>query len=410
MSEKLENSFDEEDEDFVVAKSQKRKKPKVAGEWTESNVRSFIQAVELRRCLWDFACDDHKNGVKRASAWQSISDEFENRFTPAVLKAKWNVIKSTYTKTKAKFQSCKSGQAASDKKLPHWGFWQDMQFIYENELTNNTKSESNFTFEKFVENIIEDESNSQSILSSVSQHSTSTSATATTTSSTATTTSANVRQNRKKRNELPTPAQPQSIGEEMLSRAVDVLAKNDDEWDIFGAYIASQMRKINGTNGRSAAKLQRTINNAIMDALDDLHTGPMLISSTTLTGKDKWQIVSDPNLPPGTMQVVGIDQFLSANNNVRIEDAEIEFTDGDEMQNMGSSTVNSSIAGPSDTAVSNEVDLVNNNNSISIAETSDSTVNNDIHLVSDSAEVEHNKNVVQIKKRTRCSRRLTTIK
>lgn len=337
MSENLEHSFDEEDdgedEEFVVAKSQKRKKPKVAGEWAESDVRSLIQAVELRRCLWDFACDEHKNGVKRANAWQSMSVDFENRFTPAVLKAKWNVIKSTYTKTKAKFQSCKSGQAASDKKLPHWGYWQDMQFIYENELINNTKAESNFTFEKFVENIIEDESNSQSILSSVSQHSTFTSATATTSSG-------NARQHRKKCNELPTPAQPKSVGEEVLSRAVDVLAKNDDEWDIFGAYIASQMRKINGTNSRSAAKVQRTINNAVMDALDDLHTGPTLISSTTLTGKDKWQIVSDPNLPPGTMHVVGIDQFLSANNDVRIEDAEIEFTDGDEMQNMGSSTVN----------------------------------------------------------------------
>lgn len=305
---------EDDGDEFIVAKTQARKKPKVDGNWSDDDVRSFIQAVEVRRALWDFGCDDYKNNVKRVNAWQSISEEFQHRFTPAVLKAKWNAIKSTYSKTKAKFQSCKSGQATNEKNLPHWSYWKDMLFIYENELANNTKSESNF--EKFVDDIIIEEQ-SQPI---------------------ATVTSAVAKQNNKRRKVLSTtPVQSQQfpISEEHVSRAVDALGKIDDEWDVFGAYIASQMRKINQQNHRLAVKLQRTINNATMDALDELDAGPSILSSTVLSNQDKWQIVSNPNLPPGAMQMIPIGQF-SRENNVEISDADIVFTD--ELQSVAAST------------------------------------------------------------------------
>lgn len=147
-----------------VKSSQRRKKEKVAGYWPVEDVRKLIRAVESRCCIWDFACEDHKNSTVRSSAWQSISDHFENRFTAAVLKAKWNIIKSTYSKIKTKFLSRGSTEATVEKKIPDWMYWKDMLFIYEYELVNGTKSESNFSLNEFVDNIIEYESSSQSIL------------------------------------------------------------------------------------------------------------------------------------------------------------------------------------------------------------------------------------------------------
>lgn len=294
------SSTEDDERDSLPKSSQRRKKPKVEGDWTETDVRSLIQAIKLRGCIWDSACVDHNNGIKRSSAWQSISDEFNNRFTPSMLKAKWNVIKTTYSKNKSKFFSWKSAQVTNENKLPSWIYWKDMLFIYEHDMGNGSKSVSNSSFD--VDNIIEDESSLQSIPLSRSP-----------TAVVAVTETTDVKQNNKKRKILPTtPAQSQQYSfdsEGNLSRAVDVSNIDNDEWDIFGIYMATQMRKINDQNRRIATQVQRTINNVTLDALDKLYAGPSLISSTIPSVQGKYQIQMVPMVPNLQIASANEDEF-----------------------------------------------------------------------------------------------------
>lgn len=87
------------------------------------------------------------------------------------------------------------------------------------------------------------------------------------------------------------------------------------------------MRKINYQNNRFAAQVQRTIINTTMDALDELYSGPSLISSTILSSQEKYQIVKDPSLPPGMVQVVPNQPIMSANN-VQLDNSDIAFSNG----------------------------------------------------------------------------------
>lgn len=230
----------------VVQRPKRKGKPKVKDKWTTDDVRSLIHAVEKFPCIWDYASADHKILNKRYQAWRYINKKLGKRYGAVQCKAKWNSVKITFNKNKLKTQ-CQGAKPHT----PHWEFWADMQFIFENESTNHTISESNVDFD------LETDS------STAASTSRSTGATGTSVA------------NGEHRIELPTAQRPAPIVDTAVKRAVDVLdAAGDDEWQIFGNYLASQLRRFNKCNPRIANRIHRAVSRCILDGLEELDAPP----------------------------------------------------------------------------------------------------------------------------------------
>lgn len=265
-------SLDDADSEFSlnqpapkITKSgkQSRPKPKVSHKWGNDEIHKFISIVQDHECIWNFSLKEHKNLNQRESAWQIIDDEMGG-LGIAELKAKWTSVSTTYRSVKAKMSAQKSGQGA--KTPVHWEFWSDMQFMNKNESANNTVSESNLDFATFAASemgsILEDEnaSNSSIIPSSAST-------TVSMPTSLAAAGSGVAQRKRKASTPSPSPL-PFANKEQLIKRAIAVLEKKDedDEWQKFGDYMASELRKMAITHSETANQTKRKLARGLLDA------------------------------------------------------------------------------------------------------------------------------------------------
>lgn len=103
----------------------KRSRAKVSTEWTEAQINKLICCVEAEPCLWNAAEKSYSNNIKRQAAWNSITDQLENKFTCAELNGKWSNLRIQYRSCHAKKPKSGSGADAVVK----WKYYTAMSFV-----------------------------------------------------------------------------------------------------------------------------------------------------------------------------------------------------------------------------------------------------------------------------------------
>lgn len=237
--------FDETEEELStpVSKS-KRKKPKVATEWTDEDTFKLISCVEVHEQLWNA---QYRNKTERTSIWQTISQvDFENRFNEHDLLAKWTNIRIQFRGYAAKAKKTKSGQGSSSATL--WKFFSAMQFIDEAEEDQSSHCESNLSFTPT------ESSNDIGDLDSVSTVGASTSrAKSTTVASTASSSSA------------------AHMVADSMKEAVNMLKKrqldSDDKNAAFAKYLWTELRSM---SEQDAAYIRNKLTRKFLDCVDEL--------------------------------------------------------------------------------------------------------------------------------------------
>lgn len=121
------------------------------------------------------------------------------------------------------------------------------------------------------------------------------------------------RRNRK----LISPAQSESVSSiatTPLQRALQTLEQPSDELETFGNFVAGEMRQLSNLDGAIAGRLKRQIvTKLVMNAFDDYEDAtssavvqlPQSTPTVQLQPNNlvQWQIIEDPSLSKGTMQL-----------------------------------------------------------------------------------------------------------
>lgn len=178
-------------------------------------------------------------------------------------------------------EQTKSGQATDIKE--RWAYWDDMNFLTQKDAVTNTISTSNFDFP----NRFDEDNNS--IFSD-----------ATTTSFPSTIASGSGIAERKRKSQSARSSVTSTEGNSTaVQRAINTLSNlensSDDEWTIMGNYLASLARTVAKTNSAAADRLNRKLTRIALDLMDEC-------DQASIT----YQIVQDPSMPPGTVQLVTV--------------------------------------------------------------------------------------------------------
>lgn len=277
QTEDEENNSSQMNSSGAVKKTERRKKkPKQEEIWSTEDTHLLIHSVEVHPSIWNFACEEYRLLNKREQAWDAIRELFRSNHSTGGCKIKWCNLKISYNKVKNKILKSKSGQGAKSN-LPHWEFWSDMQFVVSNESANNTITESNLDFQTFDES-----ANAASVA--------------------ATGTGVAVR----KRKPQTTP-----LVDKTMKRAMDVLnSEEDDEWQILGNYLASQLRRIYAENLRIANRIHRSVSKSILEGLEELDALSPQWSSMDLETTPISFLVDDASQG---VQVLNVQNFVVEN-------------------------------------------------------------------------------------------------
>lgn len=267
ISESIENDEINEDlsEQFqapeVPVKGAKtsRAKPKVTMKWTVEQIHKLIANVQDHECLWNYSLKEHKDLNQREKAWEIIGVELGGVCADQ-LKAKWTSVSTQYRNHKKKLNDEKSGQGA--KQPVYWEFWSEMQFMNKHEAISNTVTDSNLSFSVFAASQLEEIESEETVAGNLN---------ATSTSSIPQPLPATASGIAQRKRKVCTPT-PSGNKEMLMQRAISVLEKKDDEdeWQIFGDYIASEMRRMSITSTDFANVTKRKIARHMLSAWDDI--------------------------------------------------------------------------------------------------------------------------------------------
>ncbi|XP_073828453.1 uncharacterized protein [Musca autumnalis] len=109
-----------ESSDGETPLKKRRMKPKVIKEWTEDDILKLISLVEKQTCLWNAAYEGYTNKTIRDKCWQHISEEFDKKYTPDDLKAKWTNLRIQYRGYASRSKT---------KSPPKWRYFNLMDFV-----------------------------------------------------------------------------------------------------------------------------------------------------------------------------------------------------------------------------------------------------------------------------------------
>lgn len=139
-----------QDDDFVpnqrgAKRKRNQSRQKIADSWSHEDTVRLISAVETRPCLWNVGEADYKDRTKRDSAWKEVSSMFDNRIVVEQLTTKWQNLRTQYRKLVTANKQTKSGQEFTQP--PHWKYYSNMAFVSAAEAAQTVRSESNLSFE-----------------------------------------------------------------------------------------------------------------------------------------------------------------------------------------------------------------------------------------------------------------------
>ncbi|XP_055622922.1 uncharacterized protein LOC129766418 [Toxorhynchites rutilus septentrionalis] len=214
----------------------KRKRGKVEAVWDEANINKLICAVETNDCIWNAGNEEYKNRGMRDSVWQYIAENiFDGKYSVAEVSAKWTNLRIQFRSYYAKKNKRKSGQAACSKTC--WKYYSQMMFIATSEEQQTARSESNLVLE---ENFVE---------------------------GTPKTHVSNPKNKRTRQSTESTGDPTKAIALEGMQAALKKMSEVDS-FQVFGNYIAEELRKISDVN--AANRIQRKLARQLIDCLDEL--------------------------------------------------------------------------------------------------------------------------------------------
>lgn len=151
----LDNDNEENDPSFHLTRSSNKKqdpknttKPKqksyrkkVERQWTDDEISKLIDAVQLRRALWDFS--DPKYRFGKDVVWQEVADALSADMNEC--KAKWTNLRISFNNCLTKYRKRKSGQGTDESYTVTWKFFDTMMFLEASKVSQSTSSTSNMT-------------------------------------------------------------------------------------------------------------------------------------------------------------------------------------------------------------------------------------------------------------------------
>ncbi|KAG8263848.1 hypothetical protein J6590_088380 [Homalodisca vitripennis] len=128
------NSDESEDRPKVLVKKRKGKQEergKREEKWKLSEIEKFLELYELYRCLWDYKVDEYKDRNAKEHAWEEIVRGMEKRdFTVKKAKDKIRVLRNTYSNELTKIYKSKvSGAGLDDVYVPTLRWFSTMDRI-----------------------------------------------------------------------------------------------------------------------------------------------------------------------------------------------------------------------------------------------------------------------------------------
>ena len=135
----------------------KTKKPK----WKSGEIDTLIDELEKRSCLWDVFDKDYHNREKREVAYTELEDILKH--TKKDIKTKIVGLRTQLGREIAKTNSCKSGQATSEKYKSTRVFYDKLQFL--RPVKQAAKSKDNLSPDQELLNNTQDEFDQESLSS-----------------------------------------------------------------------------------------------------------------------------------------------------------------------------------------------------------------------------------------------------
>ncbi|XP_046674750.1 uncharacterized protein LOC124363544 [Homalodisca vitripennis] len=123
------NSDESEDRPKVLVKKRKGKEEergKREEKWKLSEIEKFLELYELYRCLWDYKVDEYQDRNAKEHAWDEIVRGMEKReFTVKKAKDKIRVLRNTYSNELTKIYKSKVSGAGLDDEQSSTQIQQD---------------------------------------------------------------------------------------------------------------------------------------------------------------------------------------------------------------------------------------------------------------------------------------------
>ncbi|KAF9406107.1 hypothetical protein HW555_013413 [Spodoptera exigua] len=96
--------------------------------WDDETVFKLIELFEKKRILWDCSTKDYKNKIKKNDAWEEISNALAIPKTD--VENKMHILRSQFARERKKMLSTKTtGAGAADIKKSKWKFYEELIFL-----------------------------------------------------------------------------------------------------------------------------------------------------------------------------------------------------------------------------------------------------------------------------------------
>ncbi|XP_055524911.1 uncharacterized protein LOC129718289 isoform X3 [Wyeomyia smithii] len=221
-------------------------KPKVCSTWSDEETAKLISCVKYLPVLWNVREKKYRNKIARQNAWKKISENaFDRKFNDSELMAKWANMRIQYRSYFTKYGKTKSGHG--DNNPVKWKFYETMHFIGrdEEEQTETAVSNPMIADEVPLESPFDKSTTSTPRFSKSRRSSQSSSIT--------TTSSAPIVAKEKK-------------DDAAAKQVTEQQQRCEDEFDVFGRYIASELRSLSDLKFARQVRLKLT--RCLMDCIE----------------------------------------------------------------------------------------------------------------------------------------------
>ncbi|XP_064641924.1 uncharacterized protein LOC135496494 [Lineus longissimus] len=242
-------------------------------EWSQDVVSNLIEGYRARPALWDVTSAEYRDRLKKEDAWKSLAKDCKR--DKVQVTRKMHNLRNQYAQELKKATKRKSGQGTDDVYTPKWMYYKAFSFL--RGVIGERKSKTNLEQEEQAPDDTPDATlfNKDEICT----------------------------QPRGSPSSVATPNPPPSksrkrkdvgrASDEILQKACEVMSRETDELDTFGAFVASELRGLKSESNRK--KLKRDIQRVILEAAekDDEDAAAM---TTTLTPSTSRSSTCSPSL------------------------------------------------------------------------------------------------------------------
>ncbi|XP_031637792.1 uncharacterized protein LOC116350192 [Contarinia nasturtii] len=251
-----------------MEKNNQKDKRKVSRTWNREEIRKLIELYEMRVDLWNPSSQNYMNRNIKQTLLSEIANELN--VSSKDVSAKWHALRTQFNRECNKERTLKSGSGADEAYISKWEYKSSLRFLNVNTMSGATVSTldlNELSSTGPIEKLAEFDINAAIVLSSDSSD---------TNDNQYDVPSCSNNKRRIEHSSKRKKSNSQSSDENVLmQKALEVMSHTNDELDVFGQFIASEMRQISDLSKRNSVK--REIMAILMNSGND-----MLITTTQL--------------------------------------------------------------------------------------------------------------------------------